>query len=213
MQIQKFRKSAPFITSLEKTCAGHPLPASPIFGPRASTTLVARAQGGPWRGKTRQDRQRGRPEEISRVRSRAREQRGPVGARLGWAKRFEKFPNSHQQLCGVRQSSPWYRCGDIHRCRSPEKTCPEGLTRAWEDLLYPKKTGKVCHGRSLGAPWTSADVLQRFRSLWRFWSLWRFQSLSGDPAADLVAPLVGSMMEKKRDNSRFWVCLYVDPSA
>ena len=25
LQIQKFRKSAPFITSLEKTCAGHPL--------------------------------------------------------------------------------------------------------------------------------------------------------------------------------------------
>ena len=88
LQIQKFRKSAPFITSLEKTCAGHPLPASPIFGPRASTTLVARAQGGPWRGKTRQDRRRGRPEEISRVRSRAREQRGPMGARLGRAKRF-----------------------------------------------------------------------------------------------------------------------------
>ena len=74
--------------NFEKTCAGQPLPAFPIFGPRASTTLVARAQGGPWRGKTRQDRRRGRPEEISRVRSRAREQRGPMGARLGRAKRF-----------------------------------------------------------------------------------------------------------------------------
>ena len=99
---------------------------------------------------------------------------------------FETHTGSSVELDGALHG----RCGDIHRCRSPEKTCPEGLTRAWEDLLYPKKTGKVCHGRSLGAPWTSADVLQRF------WSLWRFWSLSGDPA-DLVAPLVGSMMEKK----------------
>ena len=34
------------------------------------------------------------------------------------------------------------RCGDIHRCRSPEKTCPEGLTRAWENFFTRKKPVK-----------------------------------------------------------------------
>ena len=34
------------------------------------------------------------------------------------------------------------RCTDIHRCRSPEKTCPEGLTRAWENFFTRKKPVK-----------------------------------------------------------------------
>ena len=144
--------------NFEKTCAGQPLPAFPIFGPRASTTLVARAQGGPWRGKTRQDRRRGRPEEISRVRSRAREQPGKGQT---FSRGFQTHTSSSVEVDRALHG----RCTDIHRCRSPEKTCPEGLTRAWENLLYPKKTGKVCHGRSLGAPWTSADVLWRFCSV------------------------------------------------
>ena len=150
--------------NFEKTCAGQPLPAFPIFGPRASTTLVARAQGGPWRGKTRQDRRRGRPEEISRVRSRAREQRGPMGA-PGKGQTFSRGFQTHTSSSVEVDRALHGRCTDIHRCRSPEKTCPEGLTRAWENHLYPKKTGKVCHGRSLGAPWTSADVLWRFCSV------------------------------------------------
>jgi hypothetical protein len=67
--------------------------------------------------------------------------------------------------------------------------------------------GKTFFTRKKPVKYAMDGLLVRLGPLQRFWSL------SGDPAADLVAPLVGSMMEKKRDNSRFWVCLYVDPSA
>ena len=121
--------------NFEKTCAGQPLPAFPIFGPRASTTLVARAQGGPWRGKTRQDRRRGRPEEISRVRSRAREQPGKGQT---FSRGFQTHTSSSVEVDRALHG----RCTDIHRCRSPEKTCPEGLTRAWENFFTRKKPVK-----------------------------------------------------------------------
>ena len=149
--------------NFEKTCAGQPLPAFPIFGPRASTTLVARAQGGPRRGETRQDRRKGNPRRYHGfVRARARSEGLWARAWAGpnFSRGFQTHTGSSLEVDGALCG----RCTDIHRCRSPEKTCPEGLTRAWVNLLYPKKTGKVCHGRSLGEPWTSAEVLWRFRS-------------------------------------------------
>ena len=158
---------------MEKTCAGHPL---------RQVQYLALARRRPSWPAPRAVPGAGKPGRIAGGVV-PRRYRGFVRARASseglWARAWDG-PNVSRSFQTHTGSSVEFdgalhgRCGDIHRCRSPEKTCPEGLTRAWEDLLYPKKTGKVCHGRSLGAPWTSADVLQRFRSLWRF------RSLSGD---------------------------------
>ena len=164
LQIQKFRKSAPFITSMEKTCAGHPL---------RQVQYLALARRRPSWPAPRAVPGAGKPGRIAGGVV-PRRYRGFVRARASseglWARAWDG-PNVSRSFQTHTGSSVEFdgalhgRCGDIHRCRSPEKTCPEGLTRAWENLLYPKKTGKVCHGRSLGAPWTSADVLWRFCSV------------------------------------------------
>ena len=125
-------------------------------GPRPGRSLARENPAGSPEGSSRGD--------IAGSFARARAARAH-GRAPGKGQTFSRGFQTHTSSSVEVDRALHGRCTDIHRCRSPEKTCPEGLTRAWENLLYPKKTGKVCHGRSLGAPWTSADVLWRFCSV------------------------------------------------